>query len=176
MAKPGPPKTPSAVNELRGNPGHRPSNAEEPKPTVVASIAAPAWLKAEAREVWSELAPELKRLGLLTVIDVQVLAGACRWWAIYRKADRVLAARGLTARTPSNGRQAAPELAIADKAFKAATDVFSRFGITPSDRTSLQAPQPKEAGNGGGDEAPKNPHDELARRRAARAQRGGTAS
>lgn len=181
----GPPKKPTADWERQGRPDHRPRSAAEPKPAAAASIAAPGWLDPPAREAWNSLAPELHRLGLLTVVDVQVLAGACRWWAVYRAADGVLKRRarsrklGLTDETKANGRQAIPEVEIARKAFKEATDVFSRFGITPSDRTRVQAPQPKGVPDGAGSgapEPPKDPHDELAERRHRRElEQGGAA-
>lgn len=173
--KSGPPKTPSALNALRGNPGKRAVNTDEPKPSTDVSITAPLWLKAEARDIWNGLAPELHRLGILSVLDVQALAGGCRWWAIYRKADAALR-RGLTAKSPSNGRQAAPEIAIAHKAFDTAMSVFSRFGITPAERTRLHAPQPKEMPDGGAaSDVPTDPHDQLAERRRARAGRPASA-
>ncbi len=177
MARPGPPKKPSGLEDLQGRPGHRPKNDAEPKPTAVASITAPAWLDRTAREVWNGLAPELHRLGLLTVLDVQALAGACRWWSVYRHADAIVKRRQasrtlrLTDETKANGRQAIPELAIAQKAFKDATDIFARFGVTPSERARVHAPQPKGVPDAGSEAAaPKDPHDQLAERRQRRAQ------
>lgn len=176
--KPGRPKTPSALNDLRGNPGKRARNTEEPRPAPASSLEAPGWLDREARDVWNELAPELARINLLSVIDVSVLAGGCRWWAIYRKADRALR-RGLVATTKANGSQPVPHLKIAATAFDKAMDIFARFGITPSERAKLQVPQPKgvgeNAGSSGSDDAtpkPLEPHDELARRRRERATAG----
>lgn len=182
--RPGPSRKPAALEKLQGGPSHRPLNAEEPKPAVATSIAAPGWLDRPARDVWNSLAPELHRLGLLTVVDVQMLAGGCRWWAVYRAADAVLKRRarsrklGLTDETKANGRQAIPEVEIARKAFKEATDVFSRFGITPSERTRVHAPQPKGVPDGSGSgeaHKPKDPHDELAARRARRQHTAGGA-
>jgi len=165
MARNGRPPKPAVLKHLQGNPGHRPI-PEEYKPDAVASVTAPLWLQTDARVIWDELAPELHRLGLLTKLDVSALAGACRWWAIYRTADRALRA-GLTVMTKANGKQARPEVGIAQKAFHEAMQVFSRFGVTPSDRTALKAPAAKPAGD---DAAPQSvePHDQLAARRAAR--------
>ena len=167
--RPGPPKTPSALADLRGHPGHRALNTDEPKPDTADSTGAPRWLEGDARAVWDELAPELHRLGLLTKLDTSALAGACWWWAVFRKSARSLR-RGLVAVTPANGKQARPEVAIAHKAYTAAMDVFGRFGVTPSDRTKLHAPTPQSTG---GDQPGQSadPHDQLAQRRAARAQR-----
>lgn len=170
MGRRGPAKTPSALNALRGNPGHRSVNTEEPKPAAAASIAAPRWLEGDGRAIWDELAPELHRLGLLTQLDVAALAGACRWWAIYRKADRALR-RGLVQQTKAVGKTRRPEVGIAKEAFDAALGVFQRFGVTPSERTKLKAPAAKPAGDDSGSTQPADPFDELARRRAARLAR-----
>ncbi len=168
MGKRGPAATPTEVNRLRGFPGHRPINAGEPKPAAAASIAAPPWLDGESSAIWEDLAPELHRLGLLKTLDVAVLAGACRWWAIYRKADRALR-RGLVQTTKAVGQTRRPEVGIAKEAFEAAVRVFQRFGVTPSERTKLTAPAAKAAGDDHGHgQPPVEPLDELARRRAAR--------
>lgn len=168
MGRRGPPPTPSALNALHGNPSHRPINAEEPKPDAVTSVAAPRWLDGDARLIWDELALELHRLGLLTKLDVSVLAGACRWWAIYRQADRALRRGGLVQRTKAVGKTARPELGIAQKAFSEAVAVFGRFGVTPSDRTKLKAPAARPAGEPTAQPVV-DPLDQLAARRAARA-------
>jgi P27 family predicted phage terminase small subunit len=165
--KKGPPRTEAALNALRGNPGRRPGNPDEPKPAAARSLAAPRWLKADARAIWDELAPELHRLGLLTQIDVAVLAAACRWWAIYRRADRALNGP-LLAETKANGRHARPEYGIAQRAFHEAMRVFSRFGVTPSDRLHLRAPAAKPAGDDAAAPRSTDPLDQLAERRAAR--------
>lgn len=105
-------------------------------------LAPPTWLRGAALEAWAEIAPECQRLGLLTQLgDRLVLAGGCRWWAIYREADQRLET-GLTHSTRSNGRQAKPELAMAKKAFEAAMSVFTRFGVTPAERARLEVPPP----------------------------------
>jgi P27 family predicted phage terminase small subunit len=159
---------PSALRNLHGK-SHHALNREEPKPADVASLDGPAWLTGNAREIWDALAPELHRLGLLTLVDVPAFAGACRWWSIYLQADRAIKRHGITATMKTSGRQApAPAVQIALQAFDAAMKVFTKFGLTPSDRAHLHAPQPKGVTAGESPEAPKDPHDELARRRAAR--------
>lgn len=152
----GPPKTPTRLAALRGNPGKRPVNQQEPKPRP-ASDDCPTWIADDpvARETWDELAPELVRLGLLTALDRQALAGGCRWWSVYRRADAALSGT-LTAETRSNGETARPEVAIALKAFSAAMTIFGRFGVTPSERTRLVSPEP---------DAPDDPLERLLRER-----------
>ena len=138
----GRPPIPTALNRLRGFPGHQARNRREPEP-LPASADCPKSIAddAIARETWDELAPELIRLNLLTTIDRPVLASACRWWAVYRRADATLGGDAVYI-SRNNGRQALPEVLIALRAWKAATDVFDRFGVTPSSRTRLAPPAP----------------------------------
>lgn len=171
--RPGPPKKPTALEELQGRPGKRAANAQEPQPDAAASVQAPAWVNGDALLVWRELAPELHRLGLLTKLDISALAGGCRWWAIYRKADRILQRNPLTQMTTSVGRTKRPEIEIARTAFSEAMHVFERFGVTPSERTRLKAPMAKPAGEetppGGADQQPgRDPLDQLEQRRQQR--------
>lgn len=169
MGRRGPQPKPSELNRLAGHPGHRPINAEEPRPDPAPSVAPPTWLAGEARAVWSEVAPELHRLHLLSKIDVSAFAAACRWWAIYRQADRALR-RGLLVHNKANGKIKNPYVDIAHKAFAAAVDVFVRFGVTPSARVALKAPTPRSAGDSPNPGLTDDPHDQLAARRAQRAQ------
>lgn len=140
--RPGPPPEPTALRMVKGNPGRRPLPKNEPEPPP-ASLEAPGWLDPVAKEFWLEHAPTLKQIGLLKKIDRQVFAGACQWWARYRRADAALK-RGMVGKSPSNGRSAVPEVEIARKAFNAAMDVFIRFGITPAERSRVH-----EGGKGG---------------------------
>ena len=78
MGKRGPPAMPPHLRLLRGD--ARPSRA---KPPIEATIAPelpppPAFLTGYALEQWHAVAPELYRLQLLTVLDVQPLAA----WAV----------------------------------------------------------------------------------------------
>ena len=89
---PGPRPTPTYLKLLRGNPGRRPINKNEPKPEIPAKQPAPpAWLSAYALEEWQRLAPELWRINLLTKVDVAVFAMYCEAYARWRTAEEALA-------------------------------------------------------------------------------------
>lgn len=68
--------TPTAFKKLAGNPGKRPMNEHEIKPTLGAP-ACPDFLTGDAREEWDRIVPELDRLGVLTRVDNCVLVGHC---------------------------------------------------------------------------------------------------
>lgn len=137
---PGPPKTPSALNLFRGNPGKRAPNRREPKPTV-ATATPPPDLDAPAAAIWRERAAELVRLELLTVIDRGHLARACRLEALGLE-QLALAELMPLRETKANGPQPSAELRAALLALEAADRIWFRFGITPSERTRLTTGEP----------------------------------
>lgn len=72
----GPPRKPTRLRILEGNPSKRPlpNNEPQPDPTMP---ECPDWLMADAKEEWHRVAPELHRIGLLTIVDQTALAGYC---------------------------------------------------------------------------------------------------
>ena len=64
----GPPRKPTRLRILEGNPSKRPlpNNEPQPDPTMP---ECPDWLMADAKEEWHRVAPELHRIGLLTIVD-----------------------------------------------------------------------------------------------------------
>jgi phage terminase small subunit len=71
----GPKPTATVLKMIRGNPGRRPLNLNEPKPTV--GCAKPDYLDEAAGAVWDRFAPELIRIGVLTKVDEVPFARFC---------------------------------------------------------------------------------------------------
>jgi phage terminase small subunit len=69
------PTKPTALKIIQGNPGKRPLNKHEPKPTPGCKM--PKFLKGRAARIWGEFAPELERVGVLTTVDGPMLAAWC---------------------------------------------------------------------------------------------------
>jgi phage terminase small subunit len=92
---PGPRPQPIALRLLRGNPSKRPIRRgfEPPQPPLPPSP--PSFWTGYAREEWDRVAPGLHLFGLLTEIDVMVLAAYCeafkRWKTAVEALDRVAA-------------------------------------------------------------------------------------
>jgi P27 family predicted phage terminase small subunit len=160
---PGPPKTPTNLRLLRGNPGKEAKavlrgEVQPRKPDKVPDP--PERLKGEAREEWLRIAPELHRLGILTVADLRPLGCYCAAYGDWCEAeDAMVAAKaddphnfGLVIETPSGGVMANPLVRIRsiarDKLMRYATE----FGFTPASRTRVTGnaaadePKPKFAG------------------------------
>lgn len=145
MGKRGPQKKPTARKKLEGT--HRKDRApkNEPEPRMDASILTPPdWLAAEARQEWERIAPELYRLGLLTVADYALFAAYCtafaRWKTLNDKLAALEAEGELVMEVGENGyRQQAPEVSMEVRQFERLLDISARFGFDPASRASIDA-------------------------------------
>lgn len=143
---PGPAPKPTHLKLLDGNRGKRSINKAEPKPTPVAPEP-PAFLKKEALEEWNRLAPELGRLGLLTVVDGTALAAYCQAYRRWLQAERKINREGMVLKAKSRYSQAHPAMAIAQKSLQLMKAFASEFGLTPASRTRIsvsQKPEPND--------------------------------
>lgn len=155
----GPPPKPTALKAVEGNRGKRPSNKQEPDPEYVEDLSPPAWLPADAKAVWTNVAPKLRAAKLLTVIDIEMLAMGCVSIAQYRGAVKEAGARLVIDQKAAaeadqvdksesdddapKGACLNPWLIVQSMAFKQAMKVFTEFGMSPSSRTRL-AIQPQQ--------------------------------
>lgn len=92
MGQRGPAPTPSAINEMRGNPGKRARNHEEPQPTA-GRPKMPGDLSKAAAAEWRRLVPILLSTRVLTVADGIGLAELCRMHALAGVLDAEIAAQ-----------------------------------------------------------------------------------
>src|ERR1051325_3456696 len=93
MGKRGPAPTPTALKLLRGNPGRRPLNVDEPQPPPVEAgsplAKCPKWLTGDARTLWNRVAPGAIRSGLLTEVDLPAFEALCQSYARWRQFERL---------------------------------------------------------------------------------------
>jgi phage terminase small subunit len=122
---------PTALKVLRGNPGQRRLNQHEPVPAAPATADPPAGLPDAALLIWQALAPELVRLGVLTVVDRDEFALGCR-----------LRALGMAALEQSDENWHA--LGHALQMLRQSSSIFARFGIGASDRSRISVVGPKK--------------------------------
>lgn len=137
----GPAKKPTNLRVLEGNRGHQKLHKNEPKPTPVAPDM-PDYLEPAARQVWQELAPELERLGLLTVVDGAAFADYCTCLVRLRQCEKDIAERGvLVPGKRGRGQMVKNPSLQAAREYRAALQRWSdKFGLTPSARASLSVP------------------------------------
>lgn len=143
---------PTKLKILEGNPGKRPLNKLEPEPPM-GDCPKPDWweekynaketslIMREANLFFDRMKPRLEDMGVLTVSDEPMFELMCYYYGVWRNAQHQLLTRGFV--YPSINKQGGEYLAInpyatvANKIFKDFLNIASRFGMTPSDRTSL---------------------------------------
>lgn len=147
---------PTAVKKLRGNPGKRPANKNEPVPTN-GIPEMPDGLTAVAQKEWKAIAPQLEQLGVLAKIDGKALAAYCECFATWRVAADEVTSRGITLEEPvvvGVGEAAEvvgykykrnPAVTIANDALKLMKSFLIEFGLTPASRSRLRIEKPQPA-------------------------------
>jgi len=110
----------------------------------------PSWLNSEAKRAWKRLSHELKRLGLLTVIDIEAFTAACQAYGIWVECERYYKKTNPVTGNPygrtyeyvnKNGATniiARPEVAIGNKALDQFKALLGEFGMTPSSRAGIE--------------------------------------
>ena len=153
VGKRGPAPKPTKLKLLEGNPSRRPLNASEPEPELLdGAPEPPEMLLPEAAAEWRRVAPELCRIGLLSVLDLVPLAAYCQSYAHWLEAERWIAENGTTVvLRDKDGRvkyiQQVPQMAIAKTALDKIRVFAAQFGMTPSSRSEVSARKP-DAGDG----------------------------
>ena len=141
----GPPKKPTKLRLLEGNPSKRPlpKNEPEPDPTMP---QCPDWLMDDAKHEWKRVAPELNRIGLLTIVDQTALAGYCQSYARWKKAEEEIKLLKNTIYPLKDeggnikGFQQYPQYGIVNQCLKQIRAFCSEFGLTPAARAKMELP------------------------------------
>jgi P27 family predicted phage terminase small subunit len=134
---PGRKPKPTALKELAGNPGHRPLNRREPKPTGTPTC--PSHLDADAKKEWRRISKELTSLGLLTSVDRAALAAYCSAWSRWVHADTQVQKFGAVIKSPKSGYPIQnPFVGVANTALDLMRKFLVEFGMTPASRSRIQ--------------------------------------
>jgi P27 family predicted phage terminase small subunit len=105
----------------------------------VALPEAPNHLDEIAKEEWARVAEPLYRQGILTEVDVAVLAVYCQTWARWVHAENALAASGLLVKQRNGNLAQSPLLRISNRAMADMSRAAAEFGMTPSSRSRVSA-------------------------------------
>lgn len=141
----GPAPKPTALKRLEGNPGKRKLNAAEPKPD--ASIPqCPAWLRTEAKAEWRRVAGRLHAAGILTYVDMAVLAMYCQAWARLIEAEKMVKKHGQVVVSSKGTEYMSPWLTAAMSAEKSVSALAAKLGMSPADRTRLSSADGQQGG------------------------------
>jgi P27 family predicted phage terminase small subunit len=132
--------TPSHLRLLQGNPQHRPINKNEPQPPPVATVEAPDYLAGYALDEWHRIAAGLRVMGLLTELDIHILAAYCIAYGRWREVEEKLAelrekdpvTRGLLIEGRIN-----PLVKLSRNCAAELLRFAGEFGFTPAARTRI---------------------------------------
>jgi P27 family predicted phage terminase small subunit len=146
---------PTAVKNLRGNPGHREQNDAEPV-TAAEVPDMPPDLSLEAIAEWKSIVPILSDMRVLGRADGKALAAYCHAFALWMKAEKEIDKLGLMVEEPimqGHGEMRElvgvkykknPALSIAFDALKIMKSYLVEFGMTPASRTKIRVEKPTE--------------------------------
>lgn len=146
---------PTAVKKLRGNPGKRPLNKNEPAAPARDPVM-PKGLSAAAAREWKAILPELRQLGVLSTIDGKALAAYCHAYARWMEAEREVKRLGIVVEEPimhfdrETGESELdgyrykknPAVTISETAMKIMKSFLVEFGMTPSSRSRVHIEKP----------------------------------
>lgn len=145
---PGPPKTPTHLALVKGNPSKRAVNKKEPKPkSGVPPI--PKHLDKMGKYWFKRIGEELDAVGVMTTLDGKALELLIEAYTEYRQHCDVLTEEGYTYKTVSatgeNIVKAHPAAVMKSDAWKRIRAMLSEFGMTPASRSKVGASGPSEA-------------------------------
>lgn len=135
MGKGGFAPQPAAIKRLRGNPGKR--KIEDPPEPDQDNIEPPASMSFRARKVWDRYVPELKKLGLMSNMDVDAFGSFCQAVSDYWQAVEKINEFGMISQAKGLLRLS-PYMRAREQAHTEMVRLGQRFGFSPSDRNSLQ--------------------------------------
>ena len=135
---------PTATKKLRGNPGKRPLNQDEPQPKAPAKLPdPPAHLGGSGKREWRRIGKELLAAGLYTVVDRSALAAYCAVYENWVDAHQRVVDDGLLTKTKAGNTVQNPYLSIANKQLELMNRFLTEFGMTPSSRSRVKAEKPE---------------------------------
>jgi P27 family predicted phage terminase small subunit len=145
MGSRGPRPLPTALKLMRGTLRQTKAARREPQPDRLPDCPPPPrYLNRVAREEWRRVAPVLHQWGGLRDGDQTKLATYCQAVARWREAERVIDEQGMTFRTESGYVVQRPEVSISRAQATLVRQLGSDFGLDPSSRSRITAPEPPE--------------------------------
>jgi len=144
MGQRGFPAKPTKLRVLHGDHPER-VNRDEPEPPDL-PVKMPPYLSQGAQRKWAELAPSLDFMGILTVVDVDMLAAYCETFARWQRLVKMAAGSPpVFKRKGGRGEDGEEETVLVKNPLwsqirdtTAELRVLAReFGLTPSARSAL---------------------------------------
>ena len=146
----GPPKTPTHLRLVRGNPSKRPINENEPKPAAGVPPT-PKHFDKQGKYWFKRMADELDALGVMSQLDARALELLVEVYTEYRHHCDTLEREGYTYAVysdedPDEGKEreirmikAHPAAIMKADAWKRLRAMLGEFGMTPASRSKVNA-------------------------------------
>ena len=145
---PGPPKTPTNLALVKGNPSKRALNKNEPKPPSGVPPT-PKHFDKQGKYWFKRMADELNAIGVISQLDARALELLVEAYTEYRHHCDTLEIEGYTYRTETNTGdvliKAHPAAMMKADAWKRIRAMLGEFGMTPASRTKVGVNGPAEA-------------------------------
>ena len=129
---------PTALKVLKGNPGKRKINKDEPEPKARLPEP-PDHLSDVAKEEWERTGGLLLEMGLMTELDVAALAGYCMAYSHWVIAEAALQEHGMLIKSPKGEPIRSPYWGVATKSMDQMRSFLTKFGMSPSSRSGVSA-------------------------------------
>src|SRR4051812_12160889 len=117
---------------------------EQPMPDTLIPLP-PPHLNDVARAEWDRVAPLLKEMGTIALIDMATLAGYCVNFARWVEAELAVAEQGVIVRSPNGYPVQNPFLSVANRAAREMKAFGEQFGASPASRARLTIHPPTRA-------------------------------
>ena len=134
-------KKPSAIRILEGNRGHRPIPEEV---EVEGAAICPRGLSKRAKKEWKYLAPELRKMGLLTKLDQGNFAIYCEGVADLEEYQKIIREDGKVLTAPDGRKQLHPAIGALDRLKTQQRQYSAMFGLDASSRAGLPVVESQE--------------------------------
>ena len=158
----GPTRKPFQLRSVEGGRGHhRPMVPDLEAPR--GGLIAPPGLSKEERAAWEQHVVWLEDLKIDSRVDAGELLLAITHFVRARRADRVIARKGLTYKCETaNGEmiRPRPEIRISAESTRLYNLIIGKFGMSPADRAKLSLDRPGEEDGAGDTPAGLNDADE----------------
>ena len=127
---------PTAIKQLRGNPGRRPLNDAEPEPKKGEPMK-PSQLAGRAIEMWGSTCRVLEEMGLLHTSDGIVIGEFCQAFTRLEEVRKVIEAEGIYYRSGELVKRH-PAAADEQKLSMLLLTFARELGLSPASRTRIK--------------------------------------
>jgi P27 family predicted phage terminase small subunit len=140
-------KLPSKLKEMQGTTVPCRTVENEMQVDLVKELPEPPeWLSEIGKQEWNKVTLQLFNLQMLHQIDLRLIEAYCNEMSLYIETEQLLRNKGrIQAFKNTDGSlkhtQAVPHQKIAKDALAAALKIATQFGLTPTARASISAPQ-----------------------------------